>query len=67
MVRGGNLGLDRGGADRLYKYGGVLAKVLVVGINYSPETTGIAPYTTGLAEHLAARGHRTTVLSGFAH
>ena len=45
----------------------MLAKVLVVGINYRPETTGIAPYTTGLAEHLAATGHRTTVLTGFPH
>lgn len=44
-----------------------MAKVLIVGINYRPETTGIAPYTTDLAEHLAASGHRTTVITGFAH
>ena len=44
-----------------------MASVLVVGINYSPETTGIAPYTTAVAEHLAASGHRTTVLTGFPH
>jgi glycosyltransferase involved in cell wall biosynthesis len=44
-----------------------LANVLVVGVNYRPETTGIAPYTTALAEHLAASGHRTTVLTGFPH
>jgi colanic acid biosynthesis glycosyl transferase WcaI len=47
--------------------GGALATVLVVGINYRPETTGIAPYTTAIAEHLAAIGHRTTVLTGFPH
>ena len=44
-----------------------MAKVLIVGINYRPETTGIAPYTGDLAEHLAASGHRTTVITGFAH
>jgi colanic acid biosynthesis glycosyl transferase WcaI len=44
-----------------------LASVLVVGINYRPETTGIAPYTTAVAEHLAASGHQTTVLTGFPH
>jgi glycosyltransferase involved in cell wall biosynthesis len=38
-----------------------------VGINYRPETTGIAPYTTAVAEHLAASGHQTTVLTGFPH
>jgi colanic acid biosynthesis glycosyl transferase WcaI len=44
-----------------------LATVLIVGINYSPERTGIAPYTTAIAEHLAAGGHRTTVVTGFSH
>jgi glycosyltransferase involved in cell wall biosynthesis len=44
-----------------------LASVLVIGINYRPEATGIAPYTTALAEHLARAGHVTTVLTGFAH
>jgi glycosyltransferase involved in cell wall biosynthesis len=44
-----------------------LANVLVVGINYRPETTGIAPYTTAVAEHLAEKGHRTTVVTGFPH
>jgi len=42
-------------------------RVLLIGINYWPEETGIAPYTTGLAEHLAARGHETTVLTGVPH
>lgn len=44
-----------------------MAKILIVGINYRPETTGIAPYTSDMAEHLAASGHRVTVITGFAH
>lgn len=39
-------------------------RVLVVGINYAPEHAGIAPYTTGLAEHLVAEGHEVYVLAG---
>jgi colanic acid biosynthesis glycosyl transferase WcaI len=39
-------------------------RVLMIGISYAPEETGIAPYTTGLAEHLARGGHQVTVLSG---
>ncbi len=39
-------------------------RILISGINYAPEATGIAPYTTGLAEHLSARGHRVTVVTG---
>jgi len=46
---------------------GKVAKILIIGINYRPETTGIAPYTSDLAEHLAAGGHRITVITGFAH
>ena len=44
-----------------------MASVLIIGINYRPEATGIAPYTSDLAEHLAASGHRVTVITGFAH
>ena len=44
-----------------------MANVLIIGINYRPETTGIAPYTSDFAEHLAARGHQVTVITGFAH
>jgi glycosyltransferase involved in cell wall biosynthesis len=40
---------------------------VVVGLNYAPETTGIAPYTTGLARHLAACGHEVTVVTGHPH
>ncbi|MBI3745853.1 MAG: WecB/TagA/CpsF family glycosyltransferase [Chloroflexi bacterium] len=44
-----------------------MAKILIVGINYRPETTGIAPYTTDVAEHLAAAGNDTIVITGFPH
>jgi len=40
---------------------------LVVGINYAPEPTGIAPYTTGMAEHLAEHAGSVTVLTGVPH
>jgi colanic acid biosynthesis glycosyl transferase WcaI len=36
-------------------------------MNYAPERTGIAPYTTDLAEYLAARGHQVTVATTFPH
>ena len=39
-------------------------KVLIVGLNYAPEPIGIGPYTTGLAEYLAQRGHRVEVVAG---
>ena len=43
------------------------AHVLVVGINFAPEPTGIAPYTTGIAEYLAERARSVTVLTGVPH
>lgn len=43
------------------------ARVLVIGNNYAPETTGIAPYTTAAAEHLAALGAAVTVVTGMPH
>jgi colanic acid biosynthesis glycosyl transferase WcaI len=42
-------------------------RVLVVGINYRPELTGIGPYTSDLAEYLAARGNTVTVITGLPH
>lgn len=39
-------------------------KVLIVGLNYAPEPVGIGPYTAGLAEALAAHGHRVTAIVG---
>ena len=44
-----------------------MAGILIIGINYRPESTGIAPYTSDMAEHLAASGNRVTVITGFAH
>ncbi|GLY16043.1 glycosyltransferase [Kineosporia rhizophila] len=41
--------------------------VLMVGINYAPEPTGIAPYTTGMADHLAGHARSVTVLTGMPH
>lgn len=41
--------------------------VLLVGTYYRPEATGIAPYTTAMAEHLARVGVRVTALVGFPH
>ncbi|HYD23645.1 MAG TPA: WcaI family glycosyltransferase [Croceibacterium sp.] len=39
-------------------------KLLMLGLNYAPEPVGIGPYTAGLAEALAARGHRVAVIAG---
>jgi colanic acid biosynthesis glycosyl transferase WcaI len=39
-------------------------RILIVGLNYAPEPVGIGPYTAGLAEELAARGHRVEVVAG---
>lgn len=41
--------------------------LLIFGINYAPELTGIAPYTTELAEHFAAQGHLVRVVTGVPH
>ncbi len=42
-------------------------RIAIIGINYAPEPTGIAPYTTGLAAGLAERGHNVRVITGYAH
>ena len=42
-------------------------RILIVGINYAPEHSGNAPYTTGLAEELAASGCEVEVLTGIPH
>ncbi len=39
-------------------------KLLLIGINYAPEETGIAPYTAGLAEHLTGIGHSVVAVTG---
>lgn len=42
-------------------------RVLVVGLNYTPEPTGIAPYTARLASGLQERGHDVRVLTTYPH
>lgn len=42
-------------------------RVIIWGINYAPEPTGISPYTTDLAEHLHGRGVNVQVVTGFAY
>ena len=39
-------------------------QVLVFGINYAPERVGVAVYTAGMAEALAASGHEVQVIAG---
>lgn len=41
--------------------------VLITSSYYWPETLGNAPYVTGLAEHLSARGDDVVVVTGFPH
>lgn len=41
--------------------------ILVVGINYWPETFGIGPFNTGRCEYLATRGHRVSICTGFPY
>lgn len=41
--------------------------IAILGINYAPEPTGIAPYTAGMATALAARGHDVQVFTGYPH
>lgn len=42
-------------------------KILIIGINYVPEVTGIAPYTAALAAGLAQRGHQVRALTAMPH
>lgn len=44
-----------------------MSRVLIVGLNYAPEPTGIAPYTAGLARGLQERGHQVRVLTTYPH
>lgn len=41
--------------------------ITVIGINYAPEPTGIAPYTAALARALVAQGHRVRVVTSMPH
>ena len=42
-------------------------RIAILGINYRPEMSGIAPYTASLAEGLAARGHDVRVVTSPPH
>lgn len=44
-----------------------MTNILIIGINYWPEPTGIAPYTTQLAEHFVTLGHAVSVITGVPH
>jgi colanic acid biosynthesis glycosyl transferase WcaI len=39
--------------------------IVVLGLNYLPESTSIGPYTAELAEHMRFRGHNVRVVTGF--
>ena len=42
-------------------------RAVIFGVNYAPEPSGNAPYTTGLAEYLAAAGWSVDVVTGYPH
>jgi colanic acid biosynthesis glycosyl transferase WcaI len=42
-------------------------KIAVLGINYWPDETGIAPFTTGKCEYLARCGHEVTAFTGMPY
>jgi colanic acid biosynthesis glycosyl transferase WcaI len=42
-------------------------RILILGINYFPEPTSVSPFTTGLAEHLAAQDHSVQVVTAFPY
>lgn len=42
-------------------------KLLVIGINYKPELTGMAVYNTEMCEYLVEKGHEVSILTGFPY
>lgn len=42
-------------------------RILVLGPNYFPEQTAVAPFTTGLCEHLVSQGHEVRVITAFPY
>ena len=42
-------------------------KIILWGINYRPESTGIAPFNAELAEYLAAADHELSIVTGFPY
>jgi colanic acid biosynthesis glycosyl transferase WcaI len=71
IARNGSLGIPQkpgiGGEANDQAARVFVSEVLIISINYWPEASGIAPYSTQLAEHLASVGHQVSVLTGFPH
>lgn len=44
-----------------------MTRITIIGLNYAPERSGNAPYTTSLAKKLTAAGHTVKVIAGFPH
>src|SRR5690349_12117507 len=42
-------------------------RIIVWGINYAPELTGIAPFNTGLCDYLRQQGHHVEMLTTFPY
>jgi colanic acid biosynthesis glycosyl transferase WcaI len=42
-------------------------RIIIWGVNYTPEPTGIGPFNTGMAEWLAARGHEVEMVTTFPY
>jgi len=42
-------------------------RVLVLGTNYIPEKTAVAPFATGLCEHLVSQGHEVEIITAFPY
>ena len=42
-------------------------RFLILGTNYAPEKTAVAPFTTGLCEYLALQGHNVEVITTFPY
>jgi colanic acid biosynthesis glycosyl transferase WcaI len=45
----------------------IAMRILVLGTNYIPEKTGVAPFNTGLCEHLASQGRQVTMVTAFPY
>jgi len=44
-----------------------MTRLLIASMYYEPDETGIGPYATRVAEHLAARGYEVTAVTGMPH
>lgn len=42
-------------------------RIIVWGINYSPELTGIAPFNTGMCDYLREQGHEVEMITSFPY